>query len=159
MTKRQLDDAKTRLRRPHPFAYERVGFFLCRVGLLEDGGIVILTHSLYEIADEDYLDDPTAGATMGPSAIRKALQLAYNQRTSMFHVHLHCHSGRPNFSRIDSSETAKFVPDFWNVQPDIPHGAVVLSEDSACGRCWIPNREIPVDISQFGVVGIPMRKL
>jgi hypothetical protein len=96
---------------------------------------------------------------MGPHAIRKALQTAYNQQASMFHVHLHAHSGRPCLSRVDSAETAKFVPDFWNVQPYLPHGAIVFSKDSACGKCWFPNRQISVDISQFTVVGVPTRNL
>jgi hypothetical protein len=159
ITKRVLDEVKVQLSRPHLFAAERVGFLVCRVGLLEGGGVAILSHSLHEVADEDYVDDPSVGAMMGPAAIRKALQAAYNQQASMFHVHLHSHNGRPHFSHIDEKETAKFVPDFWNVQPDLPHGAIVFSDDCACGKCWIPGLEAPVDISQFSVVGIPTRKL
>lgn len=158
ITRQLWSEVKTRLERPHPFAFERVGFLLCRAGLLEGGGVVILTHSFHEVADDDYLNDPSVGATMGPSAIRKALQVAYVQQASMFHVHLHAHRGKPGFSRVDSTETAKFVPDFWNVQPDLPHGAIVLSEDSACGKCWFPGRRDPVDIYQFSIVGIPARK-
>lgn len=159
LTKRLLSEVRAQLGLPHPFAAERVGFLLCRVGVLEDGGLVILAHSLHEVADEDYLDDPTVGAMMGPDAIRKALQAAFNEQASMFHVHLHSHNGRPRFSHIDAKETARFVPDFWNVQPSLPHGAIVFSEDSACGGCWIPGSKGPADISQFLVVGIPMRKL
>ncbi len=159
ITKRLLEEVRARLSRPHPFAFERVGFLLCRAGLLQDGGVVVLSHGLHDVEDGDYLDDSAAGATMGPHAIRKALQAAYNQGVSMFHVHLHLHSGRPRFSGIDQEETAKFVPDFWNVQPDLPHGAIVLSQDSAFGKCWIPGRKAPVDISSFAVVGIPMRRL
>jgi hypothetical protein len=159
ITRRQLDDLKVRLERPHPFAFERVSFLLCRAGLIEEGGMVVLAHSLYDVADEDYLDDPGVGATMGPHAIRKALQVAYNQQASMFHIHLHAHRGRPRFSRTDCEETAKFVPDFWNVQPDLPHGAIVFSEDSACGKCWVPGDKDPFDISRFDVVGVPMRRL
>jgi len=159
LTKQLLEEVHAQLERPHPFAFERVGFLLCRVGLLDDGGAVILAHGLHAVADEDYVDDQSVGAMMGPSAIRKALQAAYNQQTSMFHIHVHSHRGRPRFSGIDERETAKFVPDFWNVQPDLPHGAIVFSEDSACGRCWMPGMDAPVDISQFSVVGVPMRKL
>ena len=121
--------------------------------------MVILAHDLHEVADGDYLDDPGVGAMMGPNAIRKALQTSYNCQASVFHVHLHLHRGRPRFSGVDESETARFVPDFWNVQPELPHGAIVFSEDSACGKSWIPGLEAPVDISQFSVVGIPTRKL
>jgi hypothetical protein len=159
ITERLFGEVKTRLARPHPFASERVGFLLCRVGLLENGDLIILSHSLHDVADDDYLDDPSVGAMMGPAAIRKALQIAYQQQASMFHVHLHLHGGRPRFSRVDERETAKFVPDFWNVQPDLPHGAIVFSDDSACGKCWIPGHKTPGEISQFGVVGVPSRKL
>jgi len=159
LTKRLLEKVHARLQRSHPFAFERVGFLLCRVGLLEGGGVAVLAHDLHEVADGDYLDDPSVGAMMGPDAIRKALQTAYNRQASMFHVHLHLHRGKPHFSRIDETETAKFVPDFWNVQPELPHGAIVFSEDSACGKCWVPGMKAPVDVSQFSVVGIPMRKL
>ncbi len=159
ITGRLLGEVKARLARPHAFASERVGFLLCRVGLLDGGGLIVLSHSLHDVADEDYIDDPTVGAMMGPAAIRKALQTAYQQQASMFHVHLHLHCGRPRFSRIDERETAKFVPDFWNVQPELPHGAIVFSDDSACGECWIPGRKGPAEISQFGVVGVPSRKL
>ena len=159
ITERLLSEVKLQLVRPHAFASERVCFLLCRAGLIENGGLVILSHSLHDIADEDYIDDPSVGAMMGPDAIRKALQAAYQQQASMFHVHLHLHEGRPRFSGIDGRETAKFVPDFWNVQPELPHGAIVFSDDSAYGRCWIPGRKVPAEISQFGVVGVPMRKL
>jgi len=159
ITQRLLAEVKTQLRRPHSFAYERVGFLLCRVGLLDQGGVVILSHSLHDVADEDYVDDQSVGAMMGPGAIRKALQTAYNQKASMFHVHLHLHGGKPHFSGIDEEETAKFVPDFWNVQPDLPHGAIVFSDDSAFGKCWIPGHQTPVEIATFAVVGVPTRKL
>jgi hypothetical protein len=158
ITAQLFEETKTLLERPHRFAYERVAFLRCRVGLI-DRGIVILSHSRHDVEDDDYVDDQSVGAMMGPGAIRKALQSAYNEQASMFHVHLHSHRGRPHFSHVDERESARFVPDFWNVQPDLPHGAVVLSDDSACGKCWIPGSAIPVEIAQFSVVGEPTRKL
>jgi hypothetical protein len=144
------------LRSPHPFAAERVAFLKCRLSST-GSRLIILAHSLHHVADEDYLNDPSAGATMGPAAIRKALQVAYLEQPAMFHVHIHEHKGKPGFSSIDTRETALFVPDFWNVQPDLPHGAIVLSQDSAWGKCWYPGRRRPIDIDDFTFVGIPMR--
>ena len=86
--------------RPHPFAAERVGFLACRAGRLDGGGIVILAADYDPVADEDYVDDLRVGAMMGPAAIRKALQRAYNDGRgdlSLFHVHMHEHSGLPGF--------------------------------------------------------------
>jgi hypothetical protein len=144
------------LSEPHPFAAERVAFLKCRVssGVVS---LIILAHEVHHVDDDDYLNDPSAGATMGPAAIRNALQVAYQQDTSMFHVHLHCHTGRPGFSRTDFRESALFVPDFWNVRPALPHGAIVLSEDSGWGRCWYPGHKEPTDITDFSFVGMPMR--
>lgn len=147
------------LRRPHAFAGERVGFFLCRPAQGDNDDLIILAEEFQSIADDDYVRNPRAGATMGSAAIRKALQCSYNRQASMFHVHLHDHRGRPEFSRTDTHESARFVPDFWNVQPGLPHGALVLSTDSACGKCWVPESKKPIEISEFVSVGIPVRWL
>lgn len=147
------------LRRPHAFALERVGFLLCRPSDLPDGGVAIFAGAFHSVADKDYLDDQTAGAVMGPDAIRKALQVSYNKNASMFHVHIHEHQGKPCFSGIDKRETSLFVPDFWHVQPLLPHGAIVLSKDSAFGKCWVPNADRPHEITDFVSIGAPIRRL
>ncbi len=159
ITEELVKTAISNLSMPHSFAAERVGFFVCRVGALDSHGLVVLAHHLHPVEDGDYLDDPTVGAAMGPAAIRKALQLSFRERAAMFHVHIHGHEGKPRFSRTDSTETARFVPDFWNVQPDLPHGAIVLSKDSAYGRCWVPGFNRTIEISEFVSVGVPMRRL
>ena len=93
---------------------------------------------------------------MGADAIRKALQLAYGLKRSMFHVHAHEHEGRPWFSPTDLRENRKFMLDFWHVRPEYPHGALVLSLDSAAGLCWVQANRKPFRISDFDVVGSPM---
>src|SRR5437867_11322956 len=85
--------------RPHPFAAERVGFISCRVGALLPEGLIILAHEYHPVNDADYLNDEAVGAMMGPAAIRKALQFAYNNPVSMFHVHMHDHACRPACGR------------------------------------------------------------
>jgi hypothetical protein len=123
ITADQLATIRNDLQRRHPFAHERVGFISCRPAMA-GSGLMILVHGYHPVADEDYLNTPNVGATMGPTAIRKALQLAYTSDLSMFHVHLHHHRGRTEFSQIDISESKRFVPDFFNVRPDLPHGAL-----------------------------------
>lgn len=145
------------LARPHAFAAERVGFLGCKVAALPSDGLLMLARTFHSVADDDYLDDPTVGAMMGPSAIRKALQTAYAESAAMFHVHVHEHYGVPRLSRTDLKSAADFVPDFWHVQPILPHGALVLSLDSIAGLCWIPGRRKPTRISVFTIVGAPMR--
>jgi hypothetical protein len=153
---RLLEHVRQDLSRPHAFAAERVGFLVCRAASLDPSGTVILAHSFKPLEDADYVDDPTVGAMMGPRAIRKALEFALNNKVAMFHVHMHDHSGRTRFSRVDARESARFVPDFWNVRPEMPHGATVLSRDSAFGMCWHPAESVPIEIGEFVVVGSPM---
>jgi proteasome lid subunit RPN8/RPN11 len=145
------------LQRPHPFAAERVGFLSCRVGALKPAGWVVLAHDFHPVADADYLRDRSVGAMMGPTAIRKALQVALRNEVGMFHVHIHGHRGKPWFSGVDLRETAKFVPDFWHVRPHLVHGAIVLSLDSAAGLCSHPQALKPIVFTKFSVVGAPMR--
>jgi hypothetical protein len=148
------------LHRRHPFAAERVGFLLCRAGSLTGDGLVILAGGYHSVEDDDYLDDPKVGAMMGPAAIRKGMQRAYNggaQDIGLFHVHMHEHRGVPGFSRVDLTESMKFVPDFFNAVPAMPHGAIVLSLDRAVGLCWRKRGNSPVAIDRFASVGAPLR--
>jgi hypothetical protein len=155
ITRRLQDKVLRDLSRPHPFACERVGFISCKPAASRNG-LIILAGEYHAVADEDYLPDQLVGAMMGPGAIRKALQFAYNHRVSMFHVHAHDHTGIPRFSTTDLRESTKFVPDFFNVQPNLPHGALILSRDSGIARCWYGSTELPIWISKITVVGSPM---
>jgi hypothetical protein len=147
-----LDD----LRRPHPFAAERVGFLSCKVGRLKPDGLVVLAENFHPVIDEDYVDDRTVGAMMGSDAIRKAMQVALRGQSCMFHVHIHEHQGQPRFSTTDLRETPKFVPDFWNVCPELVHGAIVFSTDSMAGRCWYNQHKSPAEFTELSIVGSPM---
>lgn len=143
------------LRRPHPFAAERVGFITCRAAM-SPSGLMILAHQYYPVADEDYVENKRYGALIGPAAFRKALQVAYSLDVGLFHIHLHAHRGRPSPSRIDLHETKRFVPDFFHVRPKLPHGALIVSNDSISGRFWHPDRQLPRPINEFVVVGAPL---
>jgi len=145
------------LRRPHPFAGERVGFLTCRAGILVRNEFVLLGQKWHTIADEDYIRDFSVGAMIGAAAFRKILQYGYTNPVSVFHVHLHEHDGIPRFSQTDQRETAKFVPDFWNVRHGLPHGALVLSNTSVSGKCWYSAATQPIPISEFRIVGAPIK--
>ncbi|HTK31247.1 MAG TPA: hypothetical protein VL332_04740 [Candidatus Saccharimonadaceae bacterium] len=159
MTRDLLGRVHDDLARPHEFALERVGFLTARPGRLQDGGLVLIAGGYLPVADEDYLDRPGYGALMGSAAIRKALQHTYNNPVGMIHVHEHLGRGRPGFSRTDEREMRKFVPDFFNARADVPHGALVLSEDSARGYCWLSRVDGPLPISRITVVGSPMLRI
>lgn len=147
-----LAQVRADLRRRHAFAAERVGFLFAGVAASE-AGVVLLCREYMPVADEHYIDDPRVGAMMGETAIRKALQHAMQSRSAALHVHEHGHRGRPGFSGIDIRENAKFVPDFFKVAPFAPHGALVLSHDSAAGQFWEKRGSVAAPISRFTSVG------
>lgn len=155
LSRRLLRHVCADLARPHPFAPERVGFLACKVAECKPRSIIVFPYHYLEVEHADYLSDVGVGAMMGPDAIRKALQFAYHNSVSMFHVHMHDHCGRPWFSDIDLRETSNFVPDFWHVRPTFAHGALILSRNSISGLCWMPSRKKPVRISGFNIVGFP----
>ena len=155
-----LDTVRHDLHRDHAFAAERVGFLTCRAGRLGSGGLLVLAAGYEAVADEHYLRDDRVGAMMGPSAIRQAMQLAYNhgaEDVSIFHVHMHGHAGLPGFSTVDITESLKFAPDFFTLAPRMPHGVLVLSRDQAIGLCWQAQHEQPALFDRFESVGAPMR--
>jgi hypothetical protein len=143
------------LSRKHRFALERVGFIECASGATDEGGLILLAQSYHPVADDHYVNDPRAGATINSSAFRAVLQRAYGRQVSIFHVHRHEHRGVPRFSETDIRESYKFVPDFFKVQRERSHGVIVLSHDSAYGLCWHPGESQPGSIREFGLIGRP----
>ncbi|WP_051380569.1 hypothetical protein [Bradyrhizobium sp. WSM1743] len=134
------------LERSHAFAHERVGFVTVRAAKgLE--GLVLFADEYYPVADNEYLPDPSVGAMIGQEAFRKALELALLKGVGIFHVHMHGLSPRLWFSGTDLREQAKFVPDFFSVCPQMPHGALVLNAKTAAGRVWLgPNDVRKIDV-------------
>jgi len=149
-----LRDVRQDLVRPHRFAAERVGFISIRAAVTSES-LILLAEGYHAVADDDYIDDQTVGAMMGQEAIRKALIVALLQPLGMFHVHMHEHRGRPAYSPTDRREQLKFVPDFFKVRPQMPHGAIVLSHDRAIGRTWL-DRDTVINITEFNIIGSQM---
>lgn len=144
ITTRLLETVRNDLRRPHEFAGERVGFILAGMARTATA-VLVIAHKYRPVADEDYLPDRSVGAMIGPDAIRKAMEWALFEGVAVFHVHSHGGIGAPAFSGIDRRESAKFVPDFVKVGPQLLHGAIVLSNDAAAGSCWLAaDRVMPV---------------
>ena len=157
ITSRLLTAIRSDLRRPHPFARERVGFISVGQSAVGDG-LLLLAREYRPVADDEYLNDPSVGAMMGPTAIRNALQWALQDGVAMFHVHTHGGRDIPRFSGIDLRENAKFVPDFFKVAPQCAHGAIVLSDTAAHGLIWTGRSRPNHFITSFLEVGVPLRK-
>jgi hypothetical protein len=155
ITRQLLESIRRDLARPHPFAYERVGFISAGLSSAFDD-LWVLARGYRGVADDDYLWDPSVGAMMGPDAIRKALQWAMTEGVAIFHVHTHGGHGQPGFSGVDLREQAKFVPNFFQIAPQCPHGALVLSDNSGHGHIWLDGDKPYELIASFAEVGAPL---
>jgi hypothetical protein len=144
------------LRRPHPFAHERVGFIAAGLASAYDE-LLILARAYRPVRDDEYLPDPSVGAMMSDQAIRRARQWAMDDRAAVFHVHSHGGRGVPGFSGVDVRENAKFVPNFVSVAPQCVHGAIVLSDMAAFGQVWLGRTPPQRFITAFSEVGMPIR--
>jgi hypothetical protein len=153
-----LEEIRRDLHRRHAFAYERVGFISAGLSHAQGDTVLALARAYQPVADEDYLRDPTVGALIGAEAIRKALQWSITKGHAIFHVHSHGGSGSPDFSAIDRREHSKFVLDFLKVTPQLAHGALVLSNDSASGVIIFDRSEPCTSIKNFVEVGGPVRR-
>ncbi len=144
------------LDRPHALAAERIGFL--RAGLANAGETTLLLAAEYRpVADTHYRYHPMAGASIGPDAIREALEWTDGWRGGVFHVHAHLGRGIPAFSSLDVTNNARLIPTFFNIAPDRIHGAVLLSDDCVTGAVWVGKTARPVPISRTTIVGAPLR--
>lgn len=146
------------LHRAHPFAFERVGFLTAGARWTGDGDLVLLCRDYQPVADEDYERSASVGARIGSNAMRKVLQAAYQHKSAILHIHTHGGRGRPEFSSVDLDSARAFVTGFFNALPQMPHGIVVLSNDSARGMLWTQPKGQPHYVDGFQQVGAPLMK-
>ncbi|MFL6605664.1 MAG: hypothetical protein ACJ8R9_30635 [Steroidobacteraceae bacterium] len=146
------------LSRAHPFAGERVGFLTCGVATLTDSGLLLLGEAWHPVADEDYVKDAHVGACIGGGAFRKVFQIACCEPVAVLHVHRHDHLGRPGFSFTDERSMREFVPGFFNACRSRPHGALVLSHNSAVGAIWTEVHGRRHALGTVEVIGRPCER-
>jgi len=144
------------LTRPHPFAAERVGFVLGRMGSL---GRLILLNRYHSISDDQYVNDPTVGARIGREALTWAMQAVYQGRPTregIFHIHLHGQKGETRMSGVDSHEIPKLLPGFRSMGRDAAHGIIILSLDHGSGWVWHPGNKEPFHADSVNIIGVPI---
>lgn len=148
------------LKRPHPFATERVGFAFGRVASLREQGSLVLLRHYHSIPDCEYIDDATVGARIGPESLTWAMQEVYRGRAArqgIFHVHLHSYQGQTGMSGTDKREIPQLIPGFRSVGREAAHGIVILSLDHASGWVWLPLFDQQVTANSVNVIGAPIR--
>jgi len=156
LSKALVEEMKADLRRPHPFAVERVGFLSVVTGRADGGELLVLGLEYRPVDEDHYLEDPRVGVKIGVGAIRGAIERIRLSRRGLIHVHLHEHAGRPVFSSTDRREQPRLVEGFRRVGSHLPHGMLVLSDDSAAAWIWLPGQSAPVRPEVMTIVGYPM---
>jgi hypothetical protein len=143
------------LRRRHPVAYERVGWIFAKQTRASAEDLLLLPLDYVPVADDDYLPDSGVGASFNATAIRAALQRSRTSGLSCLQIHMHDHHGQTAFSSVDCRTIDKLAWSLRVVAPDVPHGGLVLSQDSATARIWLPEAREHTP-SRVVLVGFPM---
>lgn len=146
------------LERAHPFAAERIGFVIGRMGAIADGHLILLTR-YHAIPDHEYLEDHKVGARIGSEAITWGMQAAYqgrSKREGVFHVHLHECRGQTGMSATDRREIPPMVCGFQSVGRDAAHGIIILSVNHGSAWVSLPGYEESIKAASIAVIGNPI---
>ncbi len=141
------------LDRTHKFAAERVGFATCRYGTGQDGEPIVLVFGYVPVPDGHYIPDRLVGARIGSPAIRLVMQRALDVECGLLHVHMHFDRGRPNLSPVDKREIPRLVQSFRNLKRNMPHGILLINEDSCAAWVWPPGHEEAMEMDEITLVG------
>jgi hypothetical protein len=155
ITRSLYDAVQVDLRRPHPFAGERVGFLYGRLANSATDRPLVLITAYTPLDDDRYLPDPTVGARIDSQAIRSAMQGVIDRNEGCFHVHIHAWPGSPRFGMTDLAELPRLVPSFQTVGQHHAHGLFLLSDDLAYADVWLPGQREPV-AGRLNIVGFPL---
>lgn len=147
-----IEQIREDLLRPHPFAFERVGFLFVKPGTAERDSLLLLSSNYMPVPDDQYINDPDVGAKINSAAIRTAMQTVMDTGAGAIHIHTHPHSGNPEFSKVDKLNNKRLIPSFRNANPNLPHGAIVMSDNMINGLIWLPKGE-SIRISKISVIG------
>jgi hypothetical protein len=149
-------EAMQDLARPHPFAFERVGFLAVTTAQLGVGHHVVLVTGYHSVPDGDYVDEPSVGACLGSAAIRAAMQRVLDDGQGQLHVHLHNHAGPPGPSFTDRRGLPPVVRSLATVGPQHASGYLIFSADSAWAELRIPGVTEPVLATKITSIGFPL---
>lgn len=109
------------LKKPHAFAHERIGFFICSI---ESSKLTAL--DWLSIKDQDYVQNDFVGAMIGETAMECIMKRAFAEQKCLMHFHLHEFQKSPSFSRVDLvSLQDEMIPSLFNFSKLGPHGALI----------------------------------
>lgn len=144
------------LKKPHPFAAERVGFFSTSLITAGEKFKIVLVTGYHSIPDDDYIDDPAVGAKINTKAILTAMQRIISTGKGCLHVHLHEHNGTPSPSSTDLASLPGLARSFLNANSETACGYLILSNNDFFCEMYTLNGQ-SVKIGQLTIVGYPLK--
>lgn len=137
------------LGRPHPYAFERVGY----VFIKPTDGTGLECTDYVPVPDEFYVRDTSVGAHVDHRAIVLAMKRADHNNEGVLQVHEHGGKGTPRFSQVDVESHPVYLRSFQNANPRVTHGFLLLSDDSMVAKVWVPAMSQPVAITRYQITG------
>lgn len=147
MSKNIYEKMRADLHRPHPHAWERVGY----VFINSKSTKVLEVIDYISIPDEFYVKDPTVGAHINHRGIVLAMKRADHKSEGVLQVHEHRGEGVPMFSQVDLDSHQVYLRSFRNANPRAIHGFLLLSENSMRARVWKPGEYRSVNILTYKI--------
>lgn len=144
------------LKRPHDYAFERVGFIYTKTVQMDSCNYIVLATKYVPVSDKNYIKDDYVGAKINSTAIREAMQGMIDFSCGCFHVHFHGHKGKPFPSITDSEDLPELINSFNNITTKEANGFLILSEDGFYAETKIGDISAPHNINSFSGVGYPM---
>ncbi|MBK7763323.1 MAG: hypothetical protein IPI46_08105 [Bacteroidetes bacterium] len=128
------------LRRPHDYAYERVGFCYGRSVKTSETDWLIILNDYKPVKDENYIETNQVGARINSKAITEGFQFAYTNKMSLFHIHLQdFDGGLPEFSFDDLLSGNELMESITSFVTSQVHGLIVLSNNSFNALSIVPG--------------------
>jgi hypothetical protein len=149
-------EAMKDLARPHPFAFERVGFLATTTAQLGSDHHLVLITGYHPVPDDHYINDASVGACIEGAAIRAAMQRVIGDGKGQIHVHIHDHTGPTGPSLTDRKGLPPVVRSLATVGPNHASGYLIFSSDSAWAELRIPHVAMPVLATKITSVGFPL---
>jgi hypothetical protein len=132
-----MDVANKDLKRPHEFAFERVGYFLGESNL-EKNEIAIV--DWLSFGDEMY-QRSNVGAEIGREGMKYLMRNAFQTNMTYLHFHLHLFQKKPTFSFTDIQSIKEIVPALFSFSSASAHGAIILGSQYVTYEIWLRNQK------------------
>lgn len=117
---------------PHAGRYEPLAVAWVRYASEHNGTVIVVVKAL-PLPERAYVPGPD-GANFDVRALMVEADRAGAQNAGLLLCHMHAHDGVPAFGTVDSRTNRTIMCKLYVACPDLPYGALLLSNNSATAR-------------------------